>query len=236
MPNFNPGKPIHLQENLKMTEPNSYNSIDALFKKAFDGLPETPTPDGWDTPSGKVWEHVQTRIETPRSGWSARTLGLIASFAVVLLIGLYLVLFPKPAQLNVPAQTNAPEAATPSTATSQEKALAPAITTVKAASPSVAPVLPTKKSDKKSLHPSTQNTHAALDTNAKNNQEAANFSHGQPKRPTGALPLPGSKLASPNTTVARKQQTWQAPLPYLPTFHNKPNVPPIPASLRLDKQ
>jgi hypothetical protein len=235
IPNCNPGKPIHLQANLKMTEPNSYNSIDALFKKAFDGLPETPAPDGWDTPSGKVWEHVQTRIETPRSGWSARTLGLIASFAVVLLIGLYLVIFPKTTPTIAPAQTESPAVVLPNTTSSPETTVVTTTPTVKPEVKIEAPVLSAKKTSKKPLQPTTQSHHTAPDTSVKNNTEPTT-NHGQPRHSAGALPLPGSKLASPNTTVARKQQTWQAPLPYLPAFDAKPNVPPVPASLRFVKQ
>ncbi len=216
-----------------MTEPNSYNSIDALFKKAFDGLPETPSSEGWDTPSGKVWEHVQTRIEAPRNGWSAQTLGLIAAFAVVLSIALYLVLFSyKSTPTPVVADPNTPGMV--ETPTQQETAPAVINSPVTAPVESKMPNTATKNRGVQSKAPT--NTINTATPKLDNQPEQSAIGRRIAPRPGAALPLPGSKPASPNTTVARKQQSWQTPLPYLPMQRNKPQVPNIPASLRLQKQ
>ncbi len=217
-----------------MTEPNSYNSIDALFKKAFDGLPETPSSEGWDTPSGKVWEHVQTRIEAPRNGWSAQTLGMIASFAVVLSVALYLVLFSnKSTSTPVVADPKAPGMVVE---TPKHQEMAPAVTNSPVTAPveSKTPTTSTRKNkgaQSKNLNKALRAVTPALDNHAEQPANGRVAPH-----PGAALPLPGSKPASPNTTVARKQQSWQSPLPYLPIQRNKPQVPNIPASLRLQKQ
>jgi|GEM_PF-417125 len=217
-----------------MTEPNSYNSIDALFKKAFDGLPETPSSEGWDTPSNKVWEHVQTRIEAPRNGWSAQTLGMIAAFAVVLSIALYLVLFSnKSTPTPVVADPNAPGMVV-ETPTHPEVAPAVINSPVTAPVESKTPNTATKNKGVQSKAP-TKTVNTATPT-LDNQTEQSAIGRRVAPRPGAALPLPGSKPASPNTTVARKQQSWQSPLPYLPIQRNKPQVPNIPASLRLQKQ
>lgn len=75
-----------------MTDPKEFESLDELFRKTFDRLPETPAPSGWDTPSDRVWQFVQSEITPPRSGWTLKSIALIASFAVTLAIGLYLFL------------------------------------------------------------------------------------------------------------------------------------------------
>lgn len=217
-----------------MTEPNSYNSIDALFKKAFDGLPETPSSEGWDTPSGKVWEHVQTRIEAPRNGWSAQTLRMITAFAVVLSVALYLVLFSnKSIPTPVVADPNAPGMV--ETPTHQE--LAPAVVSSPVTAPVESKTLTTTTHKNRGVQSKNSNKAVHTITPALDNlaEQAANGRRVAPHA-GAALPLPGSKPASPNTTVARKQQSWQSPLPYLPIQRNKPQVPNIPASLQLQKQ
>jgi hypothetical protein len=45
-----------------MTDPKELNSIDKLFRDTFSSLPDTPAPDGWDTPSEQVWMRIRREI------------------------------------------------------------------------------------------------------------------------------------------------------------------------------
>lgn len=87
-----------------MTEQKEFESLDELFRKTFDNLPDTPAASGWDTPSEKVWNHVHNHIAAPKTGWSAQSVTLVAAFAVTLAVGLYL-LFNRPDQPESPART-----------------------------------------------------------------------------------------------------------------------------------
>lgn len=199
-----------------MSEPNEYNSIDALFKKAFDDVSNTPAADGWDTPSGKVWEHVRNRIEAPRHGWSTRTLGLIAAFSVTVLIGLYLTLTqtqavektPNSAPISTPGAVSAPLSAPEK---SKEIEI-PLPETIKAAKPGSKSLKQEQK---------VQNPLADKEEN-----------HTAEHRPA-ALPLPGSRPLSPNSTVARQQQIWLMPMPFLPAARSLNTTPPAPERLKV---
>lgn len=104
-----------------MTDPKEFETLDQLFRKTFDDLPDTPAASGWDTPSARVWQHVQSQIKPPRSGWSAQAITLLAAFAVTLAVGVYLYLgrtnkattpateTPVAAEQPAPPQTEAPE-------------------------------------------------------------------------------------------------------------------------------
>ena len=67
-----------------MTEPQDFESLDELFRKTFDGLPENASPSGWDRHSDRVWQHVQTSIQPPRSGWSTKAITLVSALAVTI--------------------------------------------------------------------------------------------------------------------------------------------------------
>ncbi|MEI6408108.1 MAG: hypothetical protein WCR52_01885 [Bacteroidota bacterium] len=226
-----------------MTDSKDYRSIDELFKRTFDELPDAPSAGGWDVPSDKVWEHVQTRIQTPKSGWTAQTLALVSAFAVVLLIGLYfLVASGSDKQENKAATETANSTANVSTSTTAAP-IAPAVAPVMApatqtetvalekAAPRVAttPKAPKKTEPFKSKMQVSQSV-AAPEKPAHN--EAVNHADA-PARPSGALPLPGTKPASPNSTVAKHRASWQKPLHYLPVLRSKPTIPVAPASLRV---
>lgn len=85
-----------------MTDPKEFESLDQLFRKTFEELPETPAATGWDTPSERVWQHVQSQIKPPRTGWSTQTIALLAAFAVTLTLGLYLI-FGRAGKMETPA-------------------------------------------------------------------------------------------------------------------------------------
>jgi hypothetical protein len=60
--------PAPAGETKKMTDPKEFNSLDELFRKTFDDLPETPASSGWDTPSPQVWDEVRVRLNRRTAG------------------------------------------------------------------------------------------------------------------------------------------------------------------------
>jgi hypothetical protein len=49
-----------------MADLHDQNPIDQLFKKSFDSQSEAPDLNGWDKPSARVWENIQSEI-APKS-------------------------------------------------------------------------------------------------------------------------------------------------------------------------
>ena len=203
-----------------MTEPKELRSIDELFRNTFNNLPDTPAENGWDSPSGQVWAHVQKHAKPPASGWNMQTLIILAGFAVILVVGLYFAFSSpaKPEQNQVQPTTPAIETTTVVPSVAEEpmaeshhsnsivtapKVVVPAATVVHR--PSVKPKVEAET-------PVQQDV-----------QEI------KPVRQTGAAPLPGSNTARvPNTTEARKaeqakklEELWHTPLPLLPVPKDK---------------
>ncbi len=193
-----------------MADTKEFESLDELFRKTFDNLPETPAQSGWDTPSERVWQHVQSQIKPPRSGWSAQTISLIAAFAVTLVVGLYLF-------LNQPEKTETPVATPPPAAAVEETVEPPAANIVATAdepAPQETASLPAKslkgKSASTAVSPVTEQSEAA-----KTVQDDS--SEGADLKPDDKKPVP------PNTTERRKAElakraeaAWKTPLQPLP--------------------
>jgi hypothetical protein len=201
-----------------MTDSKDYRSIDELFKRTFDELPDAPSAGGWDVPSGKVWEHVQDRIQTPQSGWSAKTLALVSAFAVVLMIGLYFFVASGSDKQETNAATTTEAAnstsnvSTNTTAAPIAPAIAPEVPAVThketvAVEKKIRHVVSTPKAAKQAPRFNSENkVSKPVDKPEKQgNNEAVNHVD-TPARPSGALPLPGTKPASPNSTVAKQRQ------------------------------
>ena len=172
-----------------MTDPNQeYQSLDELFRKTFDNLPESPAPSGWDVPSDRVWNHVQTNIEPPKTGWTLQTIGLVSAFAVTLAVGLYLYTARTTEQAPVPPPVAPVE--TPATMPSPSD-LAPAVTQPTSEQPAAQPVAkPAKPAAKPKTPPNTAEKNAS-----------------DAKRPLPtAAPLPGTKPVSPNSTERQRSE------------------------------
>jgi outer membrane biosynthesis protein TonB len=169
-----------------MTEPqHDFNSLDELFRKTFQNLPDAPAPNGWDTPSGKVWQHVQQNMPRPASRWTVKSIGLLSAFAVVLAVGLYMLSQPKPAapvHVPQPTPTVVPPAANPEPATVAQPDIQPS------AKPE-----PQKTSKPKAGKPQNPATDPVNST-----QQAT------PPKPGSAKPLPGSNSDSHNSKEAEK--------------------------------
>lgn len=76
-----------------MSNNKEFESIDELFRKTFNDLPESPSTSGWDVPSDRVWQTVQTGIQTRHVGWSiTRKMIALAAISVVVATGVFLAL------------------------------------------------------------------------------------------------------------------------------------------------
>lgn len=216
-----------------MTDPKEFNSLDELFRKTFEDLPDTPAPSGWDAPSPRVWDEVRVRLKPPRSGWSSQTLMLVSGLAVVLLLGLYWVLSrpDQAAEMPPAAETPAATATTPELRETTTIATPQSVETP-AAQPkiSAAPTRQTSRQEQKSVQPEIPVSPA------RNSTERLKEEHGR-VRPSGSAPLPGSNPASPNTTVRRQAEAWRSapwakPLAPLPGVLETQIIPPVPESLK----
>ncbi len=164
-----------------MTKQQAQSPLDDLFRNSFENLPDTPAESGWDTPSDRVWQHVQANIQQPRNGWGTQSLVLLALIALTLTAGLYW-MFSGP--------TEKP-AATPSVAPIEQPVLTPSATEIQVNQPSdSAPKSSTGTTKSKAPQPS-------------------NSTEGTQPKPGNntAQPLPGSKpTLPPNTTEAQKKK------------------------------
>ncbi len=100
-----------------MSNNKEFESIDELFRKTFNDLPESPASSGWDVPSDRVWQTVQTGIQTRHVGWSmTRKMIALAAISVVVATGVFLAMntnnttqqvpAPQPTILEQPQQPN----------------------------------------------------------------------------------------------------------------------------------
>lgn len=187
-----------------MTEPQDFESLDELFRKTFDGLPENASPSGWDRPSDRVWQHVQSTIQPPKSGWSTKAITLVSALAVTIVVGLYLFVSRSstptetPVTPEVPVVTIPTPAATPAVSASTESSAEITIpnkpaSVVSSRTKRLSPTLPLEKPEQENIRPA-------------------------PQRPTGSAPLPGSQDDAPNTTVLNQGRMWQTPLKPLPVL------------------
>jgi hypothetical protein len=188
-----------------MAEKKEFDSIDELFKKTFEDLPEVPASSGWDTPSHRVWQQVQTGIETRHRGWSLsqQLLGLMA-IGVAVSAGLYLWLAtPQPVAPSAPTPVELPSTAAQAPATT---AAAPVVMAPEATSTASAPA--SKPTHRPTVTPLTRQTESV----------PAN----QSVRPVAAPSVSETPLPKvPNSTERARIQSlkfgpWRKPLDTLP--------------------
>jgi len=194
-----------------MTEQKEFESLDELFKKSFDNLPATPASSGWDSPSERVWQHVQKQIKPPQSGWSTQTLTLIAAFAVTVTVGLYLLLnrpeSPATPAIETPAATTVESPEQPAQPVQEELASTQTATT----EPLVSPV---KTAKRKTVETQKSGTEKRLEPKAAKLETADSSTEERPAV---------QKRKAPNTTLKlkaelakRAEEAWKKPLMPLP--------------------
>lgn len=207
-----------------MTDPKEFESLDQLFRKTFDDLPETPAASGWDTPSQHVWQHVQSQIKPPRSGWSTQTITMLAAFVVALAVGLFLYMSGSEeteSPVNQPLVTS-------------ERPAVPAIPGAETAAPAPVPTpgnTAAEKTPKKKPNATSEVEKRPADPALKNARAAETGSDESVTHHSPASPI-GKKPVSPNSTERRKAElarraeiAWKTPLsplpPHWPTLKSK---------------
>ena len=222
-----------------MADPQEFNSLDDLFRKTFDDLPETAAPSGWDTPSPRVWDQVQVRLKPPRSGWSTQTIILVSGLAIAIMLGLYWAL----SKTETPAvQPTAGRTEQPAAAVTSPQPAAPVsppetvVANKEDAKPATSGAKAPRHTVRRSASAPVQSTPAVAPPQAANSTERLAEEPGR-HRPSGSVPLPGSRPASPNTTVKRQAEQWLGapwakPLAPLPNLLESQFIRPVPESLK----
>ncbi len=173
-----------------MTDPKQeYQSLDELFRKTFDNLPESPAPSGWDVPSERVWSHVQTNIQAPKTGWTLQAIGLLSAFAVMLAVGLYLYTARQAEVQTVPLPPVVP--------VEVPTRIEPTVTDPAAVQPEPEPMA------KPSVKPQSSKPKPTQSPATNSAQE--NAADAKPSLPKAA-PLPGTKPVSPNSTERQRSE------------------------------
>lgn len=104
-----------------MPEQQNFEQIDSIFRNAFQEMPETPAPNGWDQPSKKVWQGIESNLR-PRviNRFPAQLIFLVSSAAVLSALAWYLSSkqpqVPAAVPNSIPSET-VPSAPVPSVAT-----------------------------------------------------------------------------------------------------------------------
>ncbi len=172
-----------------MTGKEEIEPLDELFRKTFQGLPDKPTASGWDTPSPRVWQRVQTEIKPPTSGWALQTWAFMAVLVLGLGVGMYYV-YEK--MQSAPAPAEAPVISPPVATPAQE-------------------VNPAATASEKPVTTPASKTRPAVSKNKP--EPAVNSSDVRQPEPSRvqASPLPGSKTKSvmPNSTEREKSNGEQ---------------------------
>jgi cytoskeletal protein RodZ len=163
-----------------MTEQQQPNPVDELFRKTYESLPDSPSASGWDKPSDRVWQHVQTNMPQAKQGWSIQSIALLTTMAVLVVAGLYWFMSDAVQPQNVqPASTEQP-VVTP--ATQENQPVEAADSTPKGSSGTKA--TPASEQPSKQIHTPAGKT-----------------------SDNAAQPLPGSKpTLPPNSTVVNKNK------------------------------
>ena len=74
-----------------MTDPKELNTIDKLFRDTFRSLPDSPAPDGWDTPSEQVWMRIRRETGFSPAATGNNSKWMLAALTVGFVVaGMYL--------------------------------------------------------------------------------------------------------------------------------------------------
>ncbi len=189
-----------------MEDPKELTQLDALFRHAFEDLPDTPSASGWDVPSPKVWEGIQAHLP---GAFRVRVRRLYSSIAIAgllvtaTLVGIYLAFQGRTEILDANTQVNRPLDPLSGHEYSVE-APSPVLT-----SPSANPTRP-RVARRSATSPKRENL----------------------QQPLSSMPLPGS-VPAPNTTIRRQVEelrsaSWAQPLSPLPQrFLSPTDKPPV---------
>lgn len=209
-----------------MRDQQQMDAIDEIFRQTFGNLPPTPSADGWDTPSEKVWNQVHAAVQHRDSHWSrTRQWVALAALAVAVTAGIYFSV----SSNNTTSQ--APETPSSVAPTTKTEVAAPAVI------PSPAPVnTPTPAGTNTARH--TVDSPTAIQPSA----PAPGAGEMPVMAPVVAAPAPAQKPAAepsksatlPNVVERRKEVArikatigkWTPTIPAHRKLHYAPAVPP----------
>jgi hypothetical protein len=186
-----------------MTDPKELNTIDKLFRDTFRSLPDSPAPDGWDTPSEQVWMRIRRERGFSPAATGNNSKWMLAALTVGFVVaGMYLF---RSSGSDAPGTNN-------------NTGETPASTPIVAAEPDtqkdITVEVPSAERSTSVLAIEKNNTSSTPSSNQLTGEDMAT------NRMKGAAPLPGTaKPAAPNTTEERKaalEQLWRTPLEMLP--------------------
>lgn len=168
-----------------MTEQKAQDPIDDLFRKTFENLPDTPANSGWDSPSERVWQRVESNIRASKKGWGIQSVALFAAFAVSLAVGLFWLFSDAAEKAADPV---------PATTPTEQPVATPNASDMPAASESASPTAQPQQPSSPNKPGKTQPRNSA--------EEQAKPANN------AAQPLPGSKpTLPPNSIEAQKSKT-----------------------------
>ena len=206
-----------------MANNKNLESIDEIFRKTFNELPETPAANGWDAPSDHVWQQVQTGIQTRHHTWSnaAKIMGLI-SISVAVAAGIYFLTL-----TDAPAIDPSAPSMTPVTAP-----VAVTAPTGKVATLPVSAEKPVRKITVPTVAPKSVVNTPATDTKIMDQPIKTSVA-----KPNHAPEQPAEKSAVPNVVERRKQverikSTWGKFLNTIPAQRKATTVPAVPSELK----
>lgn len=185
-----------------MTDPKELNTIDKLFRDTFRSLPDSPAPDGWDTPSEQVWMRIRRETGFSPAATGNNSKWMLAALTVGFVVaGMY---------LFRSTGSDAPEV-------NSNAAEVPAVTRMVTVEPDNLKDITTEiPSAQRSISLAREKDNASV-TPAGYQLTREDIATSRMK---GAAPLPGTaKPAAPNTTEERKaalEQLWRTPLEMLP--------------------
>ena len=175
-----------------MAGKKEFEPLDELFRKTFQDLPNTPTPSGWDVPSPRVWQRVQSEIKPASTGWGVQSWALLAAAAIIVAIGLYFAFGrTAPTPLPMPALKDQPATLSPAAATTPTEVV-PAVPVEKVS---------TKSRSKVRSSATETRTSPAVNSSTPRGEES--------RSQRNATPLPGTKPAAPNSTERKKEGKGQ---------------------------
>jgi hypothetical protein len=119
-----------------MAENKEFESVDEIFRKTFDALNDAPSNSGWDTPSDRVWQQVQTGIGQKNNGWTTGKMLAAAAITLVVAASLYITFKAQNPAVETPNVPATPTE-TPAVANSPETVTAPAASPEKTVLPAV---------------------------------------------------------------------------------------------------
>ncbi len=193
-----------------MLDNKNFDPTDDLFKKTFENLSNTPSANGWDAPSDRVWQNIQQNITAAPASSGSNLMRILLVAAAVSMVAAGVYFFTKKEKQPAPDVPEKPKAEQPvatQPAENQEVATPTAVSnpasnekigTEKAVGkPDSKPVLPTK-------NPSSATTTEPVNSTQKNQPDVEKPQQydykndpAKEKPNVPALPMPDKKQDRP---------------------------------------